>query len=512
MPNPLDPYRGMGPVQTVLVDIGAEQAAAEWNRNFFRNSAEPGGIIEVEKTLSDDEFAEHLDRWREQHRGVTNAHRVALLEGGMKWVDRKYTNRDMEFTSLRAMSSTKLREAFGMPKFAVGDVEDVNRATAEASKAWFAEQLTVPRLERWKGALNNDLLRLYNATDTLEFDYDNPVPPDAEAENAHLTARSGAAKTLVDAGYDPAEVLETVGLPEMTHVGIPQAAAPAPTEEPAPEEEPPVPGRRGRSTALLNAADDEGREDWEDRLDDLIDAWAGVSADQRADLADQITKVVDSGKPEGLATLKASTDAGVEALTEAMFAQAAAAGVRMAESAAEAGVTISPVTPITPTTNLLMDVVRLGSPKYLAGLASDLKAIAKVGVSYLSGGYVASAAREAMRIWAPGSTGKEVAKAVTEHLEGLTDATLRAELGGAIWAAENEGRFATLEQAETDGNPAARYEASERRDTNTCGPCSQVDGKTFSKLSEVQAEYPCGGYRHCDGRARCRGTVEPIWY
>jgi HK97 family phage portal protein len=199
MPNPLDPYRGMGPVQTVMVDIGAEQAAAEWNRNFFRNSAEPGGIVEIERRLSQAEFEEHVKRWGEQHRGVSNAHRVALLEGGMKWVERKYTNKDMEFTALRNMSSTKIREAYGIPKFAVGDLDDVNRATAEASKSWFAEQLTVPRLERIKGALNNDLLRLYR-DDSLEFDYDNPVPPDAETENATRASKVSAATQLVAAG------------------------------------------------------------------------------------------------------------------------------------------------------------------------------------------------------------------------------------------------------------------------------------------------------------------------
>src|SRR4029077_15714005 len=170
--------RGMGPVQTVMVDLGAEKAAAEWNRNFFRNSALPGGMVEIEKNLTEDEFKEHQWRWAEGHQGVANAHRVAILEGGMHWVDAKITQRDMQFTDLRGMSSMKIREAFGIPKFAVGDVDDVNRATAEASKAWFAEQLTVPRLERIKGALNNDLLPLFGAlsADSLEFDYDNPVP------------------------------------------------------------------------------------------------------------------------------------------------------------------------------------------------------------------------------------------------------------------------------------------------------------------------------------------------
>ncbi|MER7813807.1 phage portal protein [Streptomyces sp. NPDC096153] len=223
MPNPLDPYRGMGPVQSILSDLDATKYSAEWNRNFFLNSAEPGGVLEVDRRLDDDEFAVLRMRWNEQHKGVANAHRVAIAEGGLKWVDRKMTQRDMQFVELRSVSRDVIREAFGIPAFALGEVADVNRATAEASKTWFAEMLTVPRLERIKGALNHELLPLFGSTaQGLEFDYCDPVPPDVATEAAQLTARATAARDLVDAGFYPPEVREALGLPEMSY-GQPDA-------------------------------------------------------------------------------------------------------------------------------------------------------------------------------------------------------------------------------------------------------------------------------------------------
>ncbi|MFE6931758.1 phage portal protein [Streptomyces sp. NPDC057699] len=213
MPNPLDPYRGMGPVQSVLADLDATRYSAEWNRNFFLNSAEPGGIIEVPTALSDPDFDQLRDRWNEQHRGVANAHRVAILEHG-KWIDRKLSQRDMQFVELRSVSRAVLREAYGISAFALGEVTDINRATAEASKAWFADQLTVPRLERIKAALNHDLLPLFGATaQGLEYDYESPVPADPAAEAAQLVAKSTAAKSLIDSGAYGPEVLAAMGLP-----------------------------------------------------------------------------------------------------------------------------------------------------------------------------------------------------------------------------------------------------------------------------------------------------------
>jgi HK97 family phage portal protein len=234
-PDPLDIYRGMSAVQTILADLDANRFSAEWNRNFFLNSAEPGGIIEVDKRLDDDEFDQLRDRWAEQHRGVGAAHRVALIEQGMKWVDRKITQRDMQFVELRAAGRDVIREAFGMPKFVLGDVEDVNRASARESSVFFNQYLVVPRLERIKSTLNAHLLPLYKRTGQgLEFDYDSPVPPDRESDNEELTAQTEGALNLVNAGYDPKAVLEAVGLKDMNWVG-----PPTPPQAPAGEEKPP---------------------------------------------------------------------------------------------------------------------------------------------------------------------------------------------------------------------------------------------------------------------------------
>lgn len=126
-PNPLDPYRGLGPVQSVLVDLDAMKYGSEWNRNFFINGAQPGGVVEVPTNLTDDEFDQFSNRWRESHQGVSRAHRVAILEGGAKWVGTQMSIRDMDFSNLRNVSRDVIREAWGIHKSMLGNADDVNR-------------------------------------------------------------------------------------------------------------------------------------------------------------------------------------------------------------------------------------------------------------------------------------------------------------------------------------------------------------------------------------------------
>lgn len=221
-PSPLDIYRGQGPQPALAGDLGAEQAQRAWSESFFRNSASPGGIISETGPLSDDDFDELVSRWNRSHRGISNAGRVAVLEAG-KFTPLAYTQKDMQFVETRGITKQAVLDAYGFPKFGIGDVQDVNRASAEASKAYIAEAKTVPRLERMKGALNNDFLPMFGPEypQRYEFDYDNPVPPDQETENATTTAKSNAWATLVNAGADPDDASDMLGLPRLrTDAGV----------------------------------------------------------------------------------------------------------------------------------------------------------------------------------------------------------------------------------------------------------------------------------------------------
>ncbi len=181
-PNPLDAYRGLGPIGSLLIDSEGETAASEWNTRFFRQGAEPGGIIEFPEGLSDQEFETQRERWAQQHQGVRNAHRVAIIEMG-QWKDRKFTMRDMQFEQLRRFNRETFRQAYGFPKPLLGDVEDVNRANAEAAEIVFARWLQVPRLNRWRTLLNDDFLPAFGSMGRgFVFDYENPIPQLAAVE------------------------------------------------------------------------------------------------------------------------------------------------------------------------------------------------------------------------------------------------------------------------------------------------------------------------------------------
>lgn len=216
LPDPIDPFRGTGPVASIMPNIAQQRYATDYQRNLFINGADPGGIITVPNRLTDPEFDEMTDRWREAHQGIARAGRVGILENGATWAPAGQTNKDLEYGELRLANRDELREAWRIHKHMLGTVDDVNRANAQTAEEVFIGWQSIPRLERRKDTLNCKLLPMFGSTGIgVEFDYEDPSPDNREENNAELIAKATAAQLLVDSGYDPSDVLEVVGLPDM---------------------------------------------------------------------------------------------------------------------------------------------------------------------------------------------------------------------------------------------------------------------------------------------------------
>lgn len=230
MPNPLDPYRGLGPVQTIMTQVQGAQYSAEWNANFFRNGARPGGIVKLSRKMVDSEFEQLVERFNRNHLGVGNANRTAFLEDG-EWIDPKPMSlADMQFVEQSNLSRDTILLAYGMSKFAVGVVEDVNRATADASANWFAETATVPRLDRWKDMLNGPYQRAFPGyvPGRYEFVYSSPVKEDGESARADKRGAADVFGILVRSGMAPTDAARIAGIPDdFTIVGPPVTLQPA---------------------------------------------------------------------------------------------------------------------------------------------------------------------------------------------------------------------------------------------------------------------------------------------
>jgi len=151
----------LSPIELHRETIGLAMAATAYLARFFGNSAVPKGAIEVPAALSDKAAEALRASWERRHQGLENAHRLAILDGGMKFHELGMSNADAQFLeSYRHVSSEVASKVFGVPPHLVGDTEKSTSwgSGIEQQSIGYVVHVVQPILEEWEQALDAALL------------------------------------------------------------------------------------------------------------------------------------------------------------------------------------------------------------------------------------------------------------------------------------------------------------------------------------------------------------------
>lgn len=231
---------------------------------------------------------------------------------------------------------------------------------------------------------------------------------------------------------------------------------------------------------------------WREAVEGTVAAWADIQQTQRKEITAAVQAAAEADDLDRLDGFAVDTDDGARLLIARMISYAREAGDAQQAEAEAQGVTVP---------EWSLDDEALTA----AAIRDRLRQLGRTAARGLGAGLVQSAVRQAMRVWGSGSA-QHVAAQVDEHLAALSGAAVEEQLGAAMTAAQNEGRFAVLAVA-----PPAEYVASEALDRSSCKPCRGVDGTRYTTLPDAREAYPSGGYTGCLGGARCRGTLVTVW-
>ena len=174
--HPLNVHRGFGTVRGSAKSIDEDEFQKDYSRQFFHNSALPGGALKTESNLTDEQRERMRQEWEFVHRGGKKSWKIAVLEAGLEWQDIGMNRRDMDYIEGRRLTRDEILAEFRVPKPLL-TFDDVNRAAAKEARAILLENVISHKMKRHVSFLNEFYLPRYG-DDTLFFDYENPVPND----------------------------------------------------------------------------------------------------------------------------------------------------------------------------------------------------------------------------------------------------------------------------------------------------------------------------------------------
>lgn len=152
-----DPYQGLSPVAQARESLALAAALEGYAGYFFANNSQPGGVLETERSLSDLAKQNMKESWQEAHGGLEKAHRVAVLEAGVKWKQVGLSNEDAQFLEARKFQRSEIYALFRIPAHMAGDLEHATFSNIEHQKLEFYDAV-LPYCERMEGSAHRDMV------------------------------------------------------------------------------------------------------------------------------------------------------------------------------------------------------------------------------------------------------------------------------------------------------------------------------------------------------------------
>ena len=221
---------GYSPIAMAKNAVGMTLACEEYGASFFANGANPGGVLEHPGVLKDP--SKVRESWNSVYRGVSNAHKIAVLEEGMKYQQIGIPPEEAQFLETRKFQINEIARLYRIPPHMVGDLDKSSFSNIEQQSLEFVKYTLDPWVIRWEQSLQRSLLlpgekgkyfiklnvdgllrgdyqsRMngyavgrqngwFSANDIREMEDMNPIP-DEEGGNLYLI--NGAMTKLADAG------------------------------------------------------------------------------------------------------------------------------------------------------------------------------------------------------------------------------------------------------------------------------------------------------------------------
>nr|DAZ48440.1 MAG TPA: Portal [Caudoviricetes sp.] len=180
---------GYSPIAMAKNAVGMAIACEEYGAKFFANGATPGGILEHPGIVKDP--AKVRESWNAVYQGSSNAHRIAVLEEGMKYTPIGISPEQAQFLETRKFQINEIARIFRVPPHMVGDLEKSSFSNIEQQSLEFVKYTLEPWLVRWEQAMVRSLLsKTEKEQYFIKFNVDGLLRGDYESRmNGYATAR-----------------------------------------------------------------------------------------------------------------------------------------------------------------------------------------------------------------------------------------------------------------------------------------------------------------------------------
>ena len=146
--------------------IGLGMALEEFGAKYFGQGTQFGGFIEHPKQLGDKAFEHLSSSLKEKYKGISNAHKIFILEEGMKFNKNIIPPDDSQFIESRKFQTIEICRIFNVPPHLIKDLERATYSNIEHQGIEFVTYTIRPWLTRIEQSIS---VKLFTDVERIQY-------------------------------------------------------------------------------------------------------------------------------------------------------------------------------------------------------------------------------------------------------------------------------------------------------------------------------------------------------
>lgn len=240
---------GYCPVTTMRESLGAVIATDRYTAHFFKNNAQPAGVLKVATPINEAKAKENKERWKAAHSGE-NESGIAILDSGMEFQKIGFSAEDSQLLAARTFNVQEAARILNIPPHKLKDMSGSTFSNIEHQGIEWVVDTLQPWAENWEQQLDADLLsEREQSTLFFKFNLKALLRGDSAQRAAYMQARFNMGslspndiRELEDEppieGGDRYYLQQNLMPVDMIDEVLTAKSAPAPALSPAPEPKP----------------------------------------------------------------------------------------------------------------------------------------------------------------------------------------------------------------------------------------------------------------------------------
>lgn len=146
------------PISIAADVLGLTQSLNGFAKDFFECGSNLGGFVEYPGSLSDTAYKNFAESWQKTYAGVTNQHKIAFLEDGLKFTQLGAKLNDSQALEQRQFAVIEICRIFGIPPHKVYSLDNATFSNIEHLNIEYVQETISPMSVRLEQTIFKDLL------------------------------------------------------------------------------------------------------------------------------------------------------------------------------------------------------------------------------------------------------------------------------------------------------------------------------------------------------------------